>query len=76
MHDLNANLSFNISQQFHTTPMPRTSNILVHDFCCVHAGPGCSSLGYGAMEEIGPFRVNNDRKTLFRNDYAWNNGNY
>ena len=39
-----------------------------------HAGPGCSSLGYGAMEEIGPFRVNNDSKTLSTNKHAWNNG--
>lgn len=37
-------------------------------------GPGCSSFGYGAMEELGPFRVNTDGKTLYRNDYAWNNG--
>lgn len=39
------------------------------------AGPGCSSLGYGAMEELGPFRVHSDGKTLYRNDYAWNDGN-
>ncbi|XWS52745.1 hypothetical protein CRYUN_Cryun11dG0098500 [Craigia yunnanensis] len=37
------------------------------------AGPGCSSFGYGAMTELGPFRVNSDGQTLFRNDYAWNN---
>jgi serine carboxypeptidase-like clade II len=36
-------------------------------------GPGCSSLGYGAMEELGPFRVKSDGKTLYRNPYAWNN---
>ncbi|KAJ8625102.1 hypothetical protein MRB53_033632 [Persea americana] len=36
-------------------------------------GPGCSSLGYGAMEELGPFRVKSDGKTLYSNDYAWNN---
>ncbi|XP_024971699.1 serine carboxypeptidase II-3-like [Cynara cardunculus var. scolymus] len=40
----------------------------------LNGGPGCSSFGYGAMEELGPFRVNNDGKTLHRNDYAWNNG--
>ncbi|XP_076918484.1 serine carboxypeptidase 1-like [Bidens hawaiensis] len=39
----------------------------------LNGGPGCSSLGYGAMEELGPFRVNSDGKTLYRNDYAWNN---
>ncbi|KAK2989539.1 hypothetical protein RJ640_016663, partial [Escallonia rubra] len=38
-----------------------------------YAGPGCSSL-IGAWMELGPFRVNSDGKTLFRNDYAWNNG--
>ncbi|KAJ1410267.1 Serine carboxypeptidase, serine active site [Sesbania bispinosa] len=38
----------------------------------LNGGPGCSSLGYGAFEELGPFRVNPDGKTLFRNKYAWN----
>ncbi|XP_076883277.1 serine carboxypeptidase 1-like [Bidens hawaiensis] len=38
----------------------------------LNGGPGCSSLGYGAMVELGPFRVNSDGKTLYRNDYAWN----
>lgn len=26
------------------------------------------------MEELGPFRVKSDGKTLFRNPFAWNNG--
>ncbi|CAA7388828.1 unnamed protein product [Spirodela intermedia] len=39
----------------------------------LNGGPGCSSIGYGAMEELGPFRVMSDGKTLFRNPYAWNN---
>ncbi|KAG4198276.1 hypothetical protein ERO13_A05G076150v2, partial [Gossypium hirsutum] len=39
----------------------------------LNGGPGCSSLGYGAMSELGPFRVNSDGQTLFRNDFAWNN---
>lgn len=26
------------------------------------------------MEELGPFRVNSDGKTLYRNEDAWNNG--
>jgi len=42
--------------------------------CCTSAGPGCSSLGAGAMAELGPFRVNPDGKTLSRNKHAWNNG--
>ncbi|CAD6218823.1 unnamed protein product [Miscanthus lutarioriparius] len=39
----------------------------------LNGGPGCSSLGYGAMQELGPFRVNSDNKTLSRNKKAWNN---
>ncbi|XP_072974947.1 serine carboxypeptidase II-3-like isoform X3 [Typha angustifolia] len=38
----------------------------------LNGGPGCSSLGYGAMEELGPFRVMSDGKTLYRNPFAWN----
>lgn len=38
------------------------------------AGPGCSSLAFGAMQELGPFRVLSDGKTLYRNLFAWNNG--
>ncbi|PNT64735.1 putative serine carboxypeptidase-like 23 [Brachypodium distachyon] len=39
----------------------------------LNGGPGCSSLGYGAMQELGPFRVSEDNKTLVRNMNAWNN---
>ncbi|XP_076901776.1 serine carboxypeptidase-like 40 [Bidens hawaiensis] len=38
----------------------------------LNGGPGCSSLSYGAMQELGPFRVNSDGKTLYRNKFAWN----
>ncbi|XP_047337842.1 serine carboxypeptidase 1-like [Impatiens glandulifera] len=39
----------------------------------LNGGPGCSSFGYGAMGENGPFGVNPDGKTLFNRPYSWNN---
>ncbi|KAG8363641.1 hypothetical protein BUALT_Bualt19G0043700 [Buddleja alternifolia] len=39
----------------------------------LNGGPGCSSLAYGAMQELGPFRVHSDGKTLYKNKFAWNN---
>lgn len=38
----------------------------------LNGGPGCSSIAYGAAEEIGPFRIRSDGKTLYSNPYAWN----
>ncbi|OMO71556.1 Peptidase S10, serine carboxypeptidase [Corchorus capsularis] len=38
----------------------------------LNGGPGCSSIAYGASEEVGPFRVRSDGKTLRLNPYAWN----
>ncbi|KAJ8748829.1 hypothetical protein K2173_011387 [Erythroxylum novogranatense] len=38
----------------------------------LNGGPGCSSLAYGAMQELGPFRVHSDGKTLYKNKFAWN----
>ncbi|KAJ7970427.1 Carboxypeptidase [Quillaja saponaria] len=38
----------------------------------LNGGPGCSSLAYGAAEEIGPFRIKPDGKSLYLNPYAWN----
>ncbi|XVE79114.1 hypothetical protein DITRI_Ditri14bG0032000 [Diplodiscus trichospermus] len=55
---------------FVESPKNSSTNPLV---LWLNGGPGCSSFGYGTMSELGPFRVNNDGKTLFMNDYAWNN---
>lgn len=38
----------------------------------LNGGPGCSSVAYGAAEEIGPFRIRPDGKSLYSNPYAWN----
>ncbi|KAK8501886.1 hypothetical protein V6N13_023332 [Hibiscus sabdariffa] len=54
---------------FAESPENSSTNPLV---LWLNGGPGCSSL-IGAMMELGPFRVNSDDKTLFRNNYAWNN---
>lgn len=41
----------------------------------LNGGPGCSSIAYGASEEVGPFRVQPDGQTLTLSPYAWNKGN-
>ncbi|KAL3520692.1 hypothetical protein ACH5RR_018841 [Cinchona calisaya] len=38
----------------------------------LNGGPGCSSVAYGASEEVGPFRVRPDGTTLAVSPYAWN----
>lgn len=38
----------------------------------LNGGPGCSSVGYGAAEEVGPFRVNSDGASVALNKHAWN----
>lgn len=40
----------------------------------LNGGPGCSSVAYGASEELGAFRIRPDGATLFLNDYRWNKG--
>ncbi|KAL5224046.1 hypothetical protein ABZP36_010685 [Zizania latifolia] len=37
----------------------------------LNGGPWCSSVGYGAFEELDAFRINPDGKTLFLNPYPW-----
>ncbi|CAN1848108.1 Serine carboxypeptidase-like 25 [Linum perenne] len=38
----------------------------------LNGGPGCSSVAYGASEEVGPFRINNTASGLYLNKYSWN----
>lgn len=38
----------------------------------LNGGPGCSSMGYGATQEIGPFLVDFTGARLAFNKYAWN----
>ncbi|KAG9157710.1 hypothetical protein Leryth_021223 [Lithospermum erythrorhizon] len=38
----------------------------------LNGGPGCSSVAYGASEEIGPFRINKTASGLYLNRFAWN----
>ncbi|KAH0894872.1 hypothetical protein HID58_057301 [Brassica napus] len=41
----------------------------------LNGGPGCSSVAFGEAEEIGPFHIKSDGKTLYLNQYSWNQGN-
>lgn len=38
----------------------------------LNGGPGCSSVGYGATQEIGPFLVDTNGLSLKLNPFAWN----
>ncbi|KAI6675780.1 hypothetical protein NL676_003686 [Syzygium grande] len=38
----------------------------------LNRGPGCSSIGYGAFQELGPFLVSPIGETLVSNMYSWN----
>ncbi|KAJ1418675.1 Serine carboxypeptidase, histidine active site [Sesbania bispinosa] len=38
----------------------------------LNGGPGCSSIGYGAVVEIGPLLVNKNGEGLSFNTYSWN----
>ncbi|KAH6792907.1 serine carboxypeptidase-like 31 [Perilla frutescens var. hirtella] len=38
----------------------------------LNGGPGCSSVGYGATQEIGPFLVDNNGRDLKFNSFSWN----
>lgn len=48
------------------------SNPLSHPLTLwLNGGPGCSSLGFGAFMEHGPFRPGDDGN-LIKNNYSWN----
>lgn len=38
----------------------------------LNGGPGCSSVAYGASEEIGPFRIKKNGSGLNLNQFSWN----
>ncbi|GKV49613.1 hypothetical protein SLEP1_g56354 [Rubroshorea leprosula] len=40
----------------------------------LNGGPGCSSVGYGATQEIGPFLVDIDGNGIKFNNFSWNKG--
>jgi serine carboxypeptidase-like clade II len=42
--------------------------------CNFISGPGCSSVGYGAVEELGPFLMQKGKPELKFNKHAWNKG--
>lgn len=38
----------------------------------LNGGPGCSSIAYGAAQELGPFLVRRNGSRLILNKYSWN----
>ncbi|KAF3456405.1 hypothetical protein FNV43_RR01055 [Rhamnella rubrinervis] len=53
---------------FEALSQPATKPLLLW----LNGGPGCSSIGYGAAVELGPYRVNVNGTGLYFNEYAWN----
>ncbi|GJX49341.1 serine carboxypeptidase-like protein 25 [Tanacetum coccineum] len=52
-----------------TPNKPLTKPLLIW----LNGGPGCSSVAYGASEEVGPFRINKGATGLHLNKFSWNN---
>ncbi|XP_043715229.1 serine carboxypeptidase-like 35 [Telopea speciosissima] len=38
----------------------------------LNGGPGCSSVAYGAAQELGPFLIRNNQSDLVLNKFSWN----
>ncbi|XP_022762465.1 serine carboxypeptidase-like 34 [Durio zibethinus] len=53
---------------FEATSKPEKQPLLLW----LNGGPGCSSIGYGAAEELGPFFPQKDKTTLKLNPHRWN----
>ncbi|KAK6931735.1 Peptidase S10, serine carboxypeptidase [Dillenia turbinata] len=53
---------------FEATHKPQEKPLLLW----LNGGPGCSSIGYGAAEELGPFRPQKGKPELKFNKYSWN----
>ncbi|KAK8303820.1 hypothetical protein V6Z11_D04G177600 [Gossypium hirsutum] len=53
---------------FEATSKPEKKPLLLW----LNGGPGCSSIGYGEAEELGPFFTQKDEQTLKLNPHRWN----
>ncbi|XP_030526771.2 serine carboxypeptidase-like 34 isoform X1 [Rhodamnia argentea] len=53
---------------FEATESPQDKPLLLW----LNGGPGCSSIGYGQSEELGPFFPQKDQPNLKFNRYTWN----
>ncbi|KAH7569815.1 hypothetical protein JRO89_XS05G0003400 [Xanthoceras sorbifolium] len=53
---------------FEATTKPQQKPLLLW----LNGGPGCSSIGYGEAEELGPFLTNKAKPELKLNPYRWN----
>ncbi|XP_073147303.1 serine carboxypeptidase-like 34 [Henckelia pumila] len=53
---------------FEATKLPHKKPLLLW----LNGGPGCSSIGYGAMEELGPFLSQKGQPELKFNNNTWN----
>lgn len=50
------------------------ANVFGFFFPAIILGPGCSSIGYGEAEELGPFLIRKGTPAIKFNNYTWNKG--